>query len=56
MIRVLLTKPRKKYDPVNGLLFYREGDVVAQAVIQERRNKTSKWEDVPIVPEEKADE
>lgn len=52
MIRLVLTKPRKKTAPVNGLVYYENGVIVAQAVIQERPNKTSKWEPVPILKEE----
>lgn len=52
MIRILLTKPKKKRAPINGLVMYRDGHIVSQAVIQERRNKTSNWETVPIVTEE----
>lgn len=54
MLRILLTKPRKKRDPINGLVLYRDGHIVSQAVLQERRNKNMKWENVPIINEEDA--
>lgn len=49
MIRVLLTKPKKRRSGLTGLVMYEDGEPVAQAVIQERRNKTSAWESVPII-------
>ena len=54
MLRILLTKPKKRHAPVNGLVLYRDGNPVAQAVLQERRNKNMKWENVPVINEEDA--
>ena len=51
MIRLLLTRPKKKRDPINGLVMYKDGNIVSQVILQERRNKTSKWMDVPILEE-----
>ena len=49
MIRIVLTKPKKKHHPINGLVMYNEGRIVSQVVLQERPNRTSKWMDVPIL-------
>lgn len=53
MLRLLLTKPKRKYGTINGLVMYSDGVIVSQVVLQERRNKTSAWENVPIITEEK---
>ena len=52
MLRVVLTKPKRKNSPINGLVMYREGRIVSQAVLQERPNKTSQWTNVPILNED----
>lgn len=52
MIRILITKPRKKRAALSGLIIYEDGVPIGQAIIQERRNKTSKWEAVPIIKQE----
>lgn len=52
MIRVVLTKPKRKLQPLTGLLYYVDGVVIGQAIIQERPNKTSKWKPVDIIKQE----
>lgn len=52
MIRIVLTKPKRKSQPLTGLLYYVDGKIVGQAIIQERPNKTSKWMPVEIIKQE----
>lgn len=52
MIRIVLTKPKRKHQPVTGLVYYVDGMIVGQAEIQERPNKTSKWKPVDIIKQE----
>lgn len=53
MVRLLITTPRKIHSPLSGLIFYKDGQPVGQAVIQERRTKKDKWKDIEITEEEK---
>ena len=51
-VRLVITKPRKKYAPLTGLLYYVDGQIVGQAILQTRRNKTSMWETAEVVNQE----
>ena len=55
MIRIVITTPKRKRDPLSGLIYYHEGNPIGQAVIQERPNKTSKWKTVPVYKQDEVD-
>ncbi len=52
-IQLVLKKPRRKRDPLNGLVYYKDGNPIGTVELQFKSNKKMDWQTVEVKDEDK---